>query len=120
MWFRYHQNNSGGHFHVDSEAGLGPNVWIEADNDVEADERGLALGMYFNGVEEGSDCECCGDRWSPNWGAGEEVPEIDEKYDFSWHKEVYFHPLNGPMVPVTIENYQAVIKELAGPAPGHA
>jgi hypothetical protein len=22
-------------------------------------------GIYFNGVEDGQDCECCGDRWYP-------------------------------------------------------
>lgn len=119
MWFRYHQNNSGGHFHVDRKAGLGPEVWIEAHDDVDADRRAESIGIYFNGVAGGYDCPCCGDRWDQAWDEGVDVPEVHEKYHFSWCKEIYFHPLNGPMIPATIENYRTVVKELAGSASGH-
>lgn len=57
-WFLYRQNNSGGIF--DEPA---VHVYVEADDTVEADRRAEELGIYFNGVESGYDCECCGDRW---------------------------------------------------------
>jgi hypothetical protein len=58
--FTYHQNNSGGYFN-------GPeSVTIEAYNEEDADRKAEESGLvYFDGVEQGIDCECCGDRWYP-------------------------------------------------------
>ena len=25
------------------------------------------IGLYFDGVEQGMDCSCCGDRWYRAW-----------------------------------------------------
>ena len=49
---------------------------IEAENASEANARGEGLGIYFDGVKNGCDCECCGDRWYPVWGQGEDEPLI--------------------------------------------
>ena len=39
-------------------------VWVMAETCEEADELVQKYaGVYFDGVEDGPDCECCGDRW---------------------------------------------------------
>jgi hypothetical protein len=96
-WFEFSQNNSGGHFDIDRSNGIGPRVWIEAADADAANERALDIGLYFNGVEAGFDCDCCGDRWYEVWDSdGVAEPEIDDDYDFNWHNAVYLHPLEGP------------------------
>jgi hypothetical protein len=60
-FFNFRQNNSGGSFDVDET--LCGSLYIEADSIEEANEKALELGVYFNGVEDGIDCSCCGDRW---------------------------------------------------------
>jgi hypothetical protein len=73
------QNNSGGFYELPEWTGpseLGGvcayygwqdqpvDVWVMAGDSWEAE--GLAqkyAGVYFNGVEKGRDCDCCGDRW---------------------------------------------------------
>jgi len=67
-FFHYHQNNSGGSF---SSPAI--NVVVEAISAKDADSRAENIGLYFDG--EG-DCGCCGDRWSTQYGKGEEVPSI--------------------------------------------
>ena len=63
MFYNYDQNNSGGGFDVDDSRGIGHIVIIEAKDSNEADEKAKRIGIYFNGVDKGEDCECCGDRW---------------------------------------------------------
>lgn len=60
-WFEFNQNNSGGSFDVTSE--LCHRVFIEAKDDVAALSKGLDMGIYLDGVADGIDCKCCGDRW---------------------------------------------------------
>ena len=60
-FFSFRQNNSGGSF--DENEKLCQCVYIEAENSEEANEKALDLGIYFDGVEKGFDCECCGSRW---------------------------------------------------------
>lgn len=60
-WFEFSQNNSGGRFHVDDK--VCHRLFIEADNEAEAIQKAESLGVYFDGVAEGLDCPCCGDRW---------------------------------------------------------
>jgi len=91
-WFHYRQNNSGGTFVIDDAAGLGPEVYIEAYDSDHADERAEQLGIYFDGVNEGSDCECCGDRWY-NASRYSDDPFSLSKYSFFWHDTVYVHQL---------------------------
>jgi len=71
-FFTFYQNNSGGVFD-----GPAHYVIVEASDAEEAATRAETVGVYFNGVEDGLDCECCGDRWyPPSEGDGTEVPEI--------------------------------------------
>ena len=94
-FYKYRQNNSGGHFHIEDEDGIGPRVWIEAVDASHADDLARSIGIYFNGVRDGMDCGCCGNRWSETWGDGSVSPEINEEYDFLWHDTVYVHHLSG-------------------------
>ncbi len=64
MFYTFHQNNSGGSFVHDNTRGIAHYVIIEASNDDEANARAEEIGLYFEGVEDGIDCECCGDRWN--------------------------------------------------------
>ena len=58
-YFKFRQNNSGGAF-----AGT-PLVFVQADNAADANSIAQQNGVYFNGVADGVDCDCCGDRWYP-------------------------------------------------------
>jgi hypothetical protein len=71
LWFHFSQNNSGGSW-------VGPmHVVIEARDAGHANERAVKeCGLYFNGVGEGRDCSCCGDRWYAAQNEGEEFPHI--------------------------------------------
>ena len=60
-FFMWSQNDSGGRFHVNDN--LTWRVVIEADSYQQAEAKAFDLGVYYNGVEEGHDCDCCGDRW---------------------------------------------------------
>lgn len=62
MFYHYHQNNSGGIFHVRPADGIGVNVIIEAENPAAADKRAEEIGLYFGGL---TGCACCGYRWTP-------------------------------------------------------
>ena len=75
-WFTFHQNNSGGHFTVDND--VDTKVIVQAHNADEANELAQRVGIYFGGVDDGIDCECCGDRWSTIWSndEGTDVPSI--------------------------------------------
>ena len=79
--YHYGQNNSGGSFDtVDTIAEhLGyndgdHNLYVYADSDEEADQIAQSHGVYFDGVNKGVDCGCCGDRWYRTFG-----PENEEE-----------------------------------------
>ena len=95
-FFNFRQNNSGGLFVIDDALGIGPRVWIEAADADNANSQARKLGIYFDGVENGQDCECCGDRWLEQWpdDDGEPKPTINEEYNFDWHDTVYVHRLD--------------------------
>ena len=61
MFFEFDQNNSGGSFSVDKK--LCQRLFIESKNIQEAISKAKDMGVYFDGVEKGIDCSCCGDRW---------------------------------------------------------
>lgn len=61
MFYELDQNNSGGYFDVDDK--VCHRLFIEADSLTEAIIKAEELGCYWNGVEQGIDCGCCGDRW---------------------------------------------------------
>lgn len=60
-FYEFSQNNSGGHFMVDDR--VCHRLFIEAKTFSEAVDKAEELGCYWNGVDKGIDCECCGDRW---------------------------------------------------------
>ena len=74
MFYHFNQNNSGGWYHNNED--LCHHVIIEAENAAEANELAESIGIYFNGVEDDLDCSCCGDRWCPVWGQGDDEPLI--------------------------------------------
>lgn len=61
MWFEVTQNNPGGKFIVNKN--ICYNLFIEANSLLEAKIKAETLGCYWDGVEIGYDCPCCGDRW---------------------------------------------------------
>lgn len=102
-YFIFFQNNSGGSFNscrLDSD--LSFINFIEAASPEDADERAMELGCYFDGVNDGRDCPCCGDRWSR---ADDEIDlgsKSIEEYatemnkDFSWdNMPVKIFKMNG-------------------------
>lgn len=106
-FFNFRQNNSGGSFVIDPDRGIGPQVWVEADDSEHANYRARRLGIYFDGVAGGTDCSCCGDRWSEVWrDEREESPKIEAEWDYNWHDTVYIHHADG-----TIEHVKGIKKE---------
>ena len=61
MFYLYNQNNSGGSFTQNGD--LAHRVVIEAPSIGMANDKAEEIGIYFDGVESGYDCACCGDRW---------------------------------------------------------
>lgn len=105
-WFHFSQNNSGGSFSFDEEAGITHHVVIEADTAWLANQRAQHIGIYFNGCDDGLDCPCCGDRWSePCDNEGDKDPMVYgspvEKFaGMAWMKEgkeIAVHPIDQPI-----------------------
>lgn len=104
-YYLYRQNNSGGNFHYDPKTGISKEVYVEAGNAQEADNRAERLGIYFDGD---GDCSCCGDRWSSAGSHDKtaEVPGPDAKFVIDESSpypplpkwivgyETFVHPLN--------------------------
>lgn len=112
-FFTYRQNNSGGTFDFGKEAGISVTVIIEAPSAQAADDRAEQIGLYFNGVDAGLDCDCCGDRWSQSWGDGDPAPSIygipveNGQYEWKYRNwapkgtpEGYIHYLDGRIEPI--------------------
>jgi len=111
MFYTFTQNNSGGHFI--RNANVDHYVIIEADNRLTAMERALNIGIYFNGVDEGIDCECCGDRWyesnngtdvPSSYGSPFTLANASDKKNPREHT-VVIHYLDGRVV-YTTSNYE--------------
>ena len=60
-WYLFDQNNSGGSFIVNDK--VCHRLFIEAESFDDAVEKAEELGCYWDGVADGRDCPCCGDRW---------------------------------------------------------
>lgn len=58
-FYEFPQSNAGGYWNKI----LGYVVIIEAETPEKANKKAEEIGIYFDGVENGEDCECCGDRW---------------------------------------------------------
>jgi hypothetical protein len=72
--YEFNQNNSGGYFVTNEN--LCHRVFIEADNVREAIEKAEQLGCYWDGVNKGIDCSCCGDRWR-KWIGDDDYKNIE-------------------------------------------
>ena len=70
------QNNTGGSFDVD--ANVCHRMFIEAESEEQANRIAENLGCYWDGVEKGMDCSCCGDRW---YGSSKvDIDDINKKW----------------------------------------
>ena len=94
----YWQNNSGGYFkeirktYKDNmlilpvkRAGIGTK---EHYNLAVEDKEIVPKEIYFDGVENGIDCPCCGDRWSrfDEWDTPEKIYIYENTEDFEKSK----------------------------------
>ncbi len=137
-FYHINQNNSGGRFIVDDK--VCNNLIIEADNHDAAVRIAENIGVYWNGVEEGTDCPCCGDRWygieqvdldSINkWGGynytvyyeddqdgGEVIESIKSRYPNSrWSEELRAigGRAKGRIMMDDIEQYAQVVSDMNG------
>ena len=95
MFYLFTQNSSGGFFNK-IEKGFGGQVYhlvVEADDAEHANERAQELGIYFDGISAGLDCECCGNRWyraDDEDGEAEAMGAVGSCYSDS-NIGVYFH-----------------------------
>lgn len=101
VFYQYRQNNSGGSHEINENVTL--NVYVQASSPEEADARAKRIGIYFDGVDNNVDCECCGDRWIPAVGYAVTILDATElvvsPYDGQWvspggHVAI-FHYLDG-------------------------
>lgn len=101
-FYEFSQNNTGGSFIFDEKKGICSHVVIEAKNANEANERAKEIGLYFDGVDKGEDCECCGDRWyEADESDGYETPTIygDDLVKFNgsvFRQFAFIHYLDKP------------------------
>lgn len=98
-FYTYRQNNSGGEFKQNKNLDLF--VIVEAHSAAHADLLAQDIGIYFDGVHDGLDCPCCGDRWySAGCDKGADSPELygkhpSEPYPFFESFKVLVHYLDG-------------------------
>lgn len=98
MFYHYSQNNSGGEYDLDAPMGIGVHVVVEAPNAIMANAQAESIGLYFDGVDDGRDCPCCGDRWHPVYeDEGEIFPHIyGAQLSEGEHKSsIFVHYLDG-------------------------
>jgi len=116
MFYTYQQNNSGGSFDINPDQGISVFVVVEADHAAEANRRAIGIGLYFDGVYRGIDCECCGNRWYKAWeGTGCDTPSLysnpidGAKARFAWARnapEGFIHYKDGLMKAVWVKDSQ--------------
>lgn len=84
-WYQFSQNNSFGVFDVDDK--LCHRLFIEANSKEEAVNKAVELGCYFDGVYNGIDCPCCGDRWSDD----PQSMDLDDINERGWCVSCYLY-----------------------------
>ena len=100
-FYAYIQNNTGGFFKIEGEKGICQVVIIEAESSEKANDRAESIGLYFDGAWCGTDCPCCGDRWTEvQESEGYDAPSvfgesIDLVENVKWLDYAYIHYLNG-------------------------
>lgn len=106
-FYEFNQNNSGGGFDYDDNAGISEYVIVEATSADEAISIAKDIGLYFDGD---GDCSCCGNRWSDYMSDrdGTDIPMLygktledygNGRWEEGWREKgkpvVYVHYLNG-------------------------
>lgn len=87
-FYQFRQNNSGGSFSYPAI-----NVIVEALDVNHANSIAENNGVYFNGCDSGQDCDCCGDRWYPQYNESNATnspmvyDEDAEDYHDEWAEE---------------------------------
>lgn len=116
-WYEFHQNNSGGSFQIDEDAGIGPLVCIEATSAEHANARAEEIGIYFDGCAKGIDCSCCGNRWYTAWGEGDadfpsehgkRLVRAERQAPEGFTTRRFAHPIDGPFFIVAPEQAPAL------------
>ena len=74
-WFEFRQNNPGGSF-----KGPALKVFVQADAEDVACVLAQRHGVYFDGCASGTDCNCCGDRWSRPYESLDAEPVLSDEY----------------------------------------
>lgn len=105
MFYTFSQNNSGGSFTFNAEAGISHYVIIEADDLAEAMGKAEEIGLYFDGA---GDCPCCGNRWYEPWEVSEKPEIYGEPVTEDWkcnkwmgdNPEAFIHYKNGKIKPI--------------------
>jgi hypothetical protein len=95
-FFCFNQNNSGGTY--DRGDNVSEYVIVEANDAAHANDRAEAIGIYFDGVEDGRDCPCCGNRWYRMYdGEGEDVPTVygEPVSQGDWTGQCIVHYIDG-------------------------
>lgn len=82
---------------VDENLGIDHYVVVEAQSHSDAVSFALDIGLYFDGVENCGDCECCGDRWSFPYLPPTSTPQVygDDVKFVSEGGNCYVHYLDG-------------------------
>lgn len=60
-FYTFYQSNPGGYFIKNDK--VAEYVIIQAESSYEANDKAEEIGIYFDGIKKGLDCECCNDRW---------------------------------------------------------
>lgn len=94
-YFEFSQNNSGGGWQIDHDAGISEVVFVQASSASEANEKAKAVGIYFDGVSTGQDCSCCGNRWSECWEFDEGNEDAPVASKVSKDKVAFVHHSDG-------------------------
>jgi hypothetical protein len=82
--YRFMQNNSGGKFKAPALT-----LYVEAESAVKANREATEHGVYYDGVDNGLDCACCGDRWRKvdEFDAVAKVDDDHYPIDHRWARE---------------------------------
>lgn len=83
-YYLFRQNNSGGYY-----SNVPTEIYIQAPSSEEANEIATKHGIYFDGIENGFDCECCGDRWN-RVDETYAIDKIDISFMLSEYLVVYY------------------------------
>lgn len=113
-FWHFNQNNSGGSFSFNKKAGITHHVIIEAKTADEASARAQDIGIYYDGVREGMDCGCCGDRWSEPYGDGDDAPLVYGKPFAEWDAPIVIDDKQFPTSRWMEEGHEVCVHYLDG------